>query len=192
MRLIRSSKSSAEASRKHLLIQRINFGGRLLGRAGGDTVRIRLGCNHFVFGAANQAAQQPRRKGFFVDHQLLADLFDGRLAVRLIKNHKAARNTDGFAVLAQQPDANTVKSAHVGHKTAILGVFTEQLADPAAHFLGGFVGKSHGQNVERRGFVGGDQIGDAMGQRFGLARAGAGLNQQRSFGGFDGPSLLWI
>ncbi len=98
------------------------------------------------------------------------------LSVGLVKNHKTARNTDIFAVLAQNSHTNRVKRAHKGHKTTVGRVLARERRDSFAHLLSRFVGKSYGQNIVGRGLFGGDNVGNAVRQRLGLARAGTSLN----------------
>jgi len=51
--------------------------------------------------------------------------FDGGEAIGFIKNYKRPRDADALAVLAQNTHADTVEGAHVGHKTAVIGVLAE-------------------------------------------------------------------
>ena len=70
--------------------------------------------------------------------------------------------------------------------------------DAAGHLAGGAAREGHQQDAARIGAVD-DQMGDAVGQRVGLARAGAGDDQQRAAGAvpvtdavLDGAALLGI
>lgn len=119
-------------------------------------------------------------------------MFDCRLAVGFVKDNEAARNADVFAVLPEYAHANTVKSSHIRHKPAIIGVFAQQMSHPLAHLLGSLIGKSNGQDVIRRGLVGSYKISDAMRQCLGFAGPGTSLNKQRPFRSFNGAALLRI
>ena len=55
----------------------------------------------------------------------------------------------------------------------------DQSADPLLHLVGGLVGERDGQDLERRDALAPDQVGDAVGEHPGLARARAGDDQQR-------------
>ena len=69
--------------------------------------------------------------------------------------------------------------------------FEEEIGDAGAHFLGGFVGESDGED----GFGGsavGDEIGHAERDGASFAGAGAGEDQDGAFGGFGGTTLFWI
>ena len=68
----------------------------------------------------------------------------------------------------------------------------EQLVHALGHFAGGLVGEGDGQDgVGRDAFLA-DQPGDAAGDDAGLARAGAGQDEQRALGGLDGGALFGI
>ena len=67
----------------------------------------------------------------------------------------------------------------------------EQVGNAAHHFAGGLVGERQQQDA-----VGGDalfeQVSDAIGERTGLARTGAGDDERRAGRRGDGGELLWI
>ena len=67
----------------------------------------------------------------------------------------------------------------------------EQIRDAAHHFAGGLVGEGQQQDA-----VGGDalfeQVRDAVGERAGLARAGAGNDEGRAGRRGDGGELLLV
>ena len=58
----------------------------------------------------------------------------------------------------------------------------DQLGDALAHLGGGLVGERDGQDRARMRAAGGDQPGDAAGEHAGLARPGAGDDEQRPTG----------
>ena len=64
-----------------------------------------------------------------------------------------------------------------------------EIADALAHLARGLVGEGDGENLARPGFASGDQMGEARGQRRGLAGAGAGEDEDRPFGGQHGLAL---
>ena len=57
---------------------------------------------------------------------------------------------------------------------------SHDLVDALLHLLGGFVGEGHGQNGVRRGAAFFDQVGDAVRDDAGLARARTGQQQHRA------------
>ena len=58
---------------------------------------------------------------------------------------------------------------------------SQQLADPLGHFFGSLVGEGDRHDVPGAHPPFTDQVGDAVGDDAGLARAGAGQDQQRPF-----------
>ncbi len=91
--------------------------------------------------------------------------------------------SDLLGIFAQQPGANAVEGAgpaqRVGHDA---GLVAEHLAcdplDPLRHLGRRAARECHQQDTSRIGAVD-DQMGDAMGQRVGLAGARTGDDQQR-------------
>ena len=61
--------------------------------------------------------------------------------------------------------------------------------DAAGHLAGGAAGEGHQQDAARIGAVD-HQMGDAMGEGVGLARAGAGDDQQRTGRRADADAML--
>ena len=68
----------------------------------------------------------------------------------------------------------------------------QQLVDALGHLGGGLVGEGHGQDRVRRDAFLVDQPRDAAGDDARLARAGAGQDEQRAIGSFDGIALFRI
>ena len=60
-----------------------------------------------------------------------------------------------------------------------------------AHLVGGLVGERDGQDRRRRHALV-DEVGDAVGEHPGLARPGAGDDQQRAAAVHDGVELIGI
>ena len=77
-------------------------------------------------------------------------------------------------VLAQQAVGDAVKRADPQPADGLI----QHGFDPAAHFGGGLVGESHGQNRPGRGVFHRQQPSDASGQHPGLAAAGTGQYAQ--------------
>ena len=61
--------------------------------------------------------------------------------------------------------------------------------DPLAHLGGGLVRERDGQDLAGSGVAGGQQVGDPAGEHPGLARPGAGDDQQRAAAVLDGLAL---
>ena len=68
----------------------------------------------------------------------------------------------------------------------------DQRLDALAHLVGGLVGERDGEDAERADALLLDEVGDAMGEHPGLARAGAGDDQQRSLGVHDRVELVGV
>lgn len=85
-----------------------------------------------------------------------------------------------------------MKRANVGQETTALRVLAEEREHAAAHFAGGFIGERYGQDMAGIHFFFGHQISQAVREGLGLARAGAGQNQDRTIGGDGGDSLGFV
>ena len=64
--------------------------------------------------------------------------------------------------------------------------------DALGHFAGGLVGEGDGEDGVGRDVFLLDEPGDAVGDDAGFARSGAGEDEQRAFGGFNGGALFGI
>ena len=98
---------------------------------------------------------------------------------------KPLRVAEPLGVDAQHPRAGGVEGRHPHrpHRAA------DQLADPLAHLGRRFVGEGDREDLAGPGVAGGEQVGDPVGQDAGLARAGAGEDQQRPLAVFDRLAL---
>ena len=89
---------------------------------------------------------------------------------------------DGEGSLVAQPVAVGPEDAHAGRVEGghphPLAPWPDQLGHPRAHLVGGLVGEGDGQDLPGFGVAGGDEVGDAPGQHPGLARSGAGHDEQ--------------
>ena len=72
------------------------------------------------------------------------------------------------------------------------GVVWKQAREPLRHLGGGTAGERDGETVLRRGATLGDQMGDPIGEGAGLARAGAGDDQQRAIDRRGGGALVRV
>ena len=79
-----------------------------------------------------------------------------------------------------------------GVKGAGLHGARAEAAKPATQLTGGARGEGDGEHVRRRDHAGGDRERDAVGDRAGLARAGAGQDADRAANGFDRLALLGV
>ena len=68
----------------------------------------------------------------------------------------------------------------------------DEADDPLAQLGGGAVRERDREDPPRRDALDADEVGDPVGEHAGLARAGAGEDQQRALGRRDGPGLLRV
>jgi hypothetical protein len=116
-----------------------------------------------------------RREFFIVDVVRLDQALDGRQLVLRIEDLERLRQR-GVAVMGAAGGYRPWK-VPIHMPRVLIG----SMADRREHFLGGLVGKGHGQDAGRRYLSGLDQPGDAGGQHAGLA--GAGPARIRAFCG---------
>jgi len=88
---------------------------------------------------------------------------------------------------AQQAGEYRVEGAH----PQVSGIASHHRLHPMPHFLGGLVGEGERHDVERIHVMGPDQVGDAVGEHAGLARAGTGDEHTGAFG-IDNPLTLRV
>ena len=158
--------------------------------------RVHVVCGHrhvagahaLFLAARNEILQLLGWKAFVVHVVLLAQALDGRQLVLRVQNLKRLRQARRLVVRTQEPVAQAVEGAnpHTAHADREHG---RQARD---HFLGGFVGKRHGQNAARRGQAVLHQPGDARGQHPRFARAGASQDERVSGGQRDSGELLGV
>ena len=89
---------------------------------------------------------------------------------------------------AQDPGAQRVERAGLDVAAAL----ADEADDPLAQLRGGAVGERDREDPPRGDALDADEVGDPMGQDAGLARAGAGQDQERPFGGRDRARLLGV
>ena len=124
------------------------------------------------------------------------DFFDGAELIGLVVDHEIALVTEMLDVLAQNPGAERMKSANDGAGRflaggAVLFAAANQPGGALLHLAGGFVGEGDGQDVAGiDAFF--NQARHARGDDASLARSGAGQNQHRALGRFDGLALRGI
>ena len=111
--------------------------------------------------------------------QLVVGVEDGEIGLK----------PDQLGVAAEHPRGDRVEGAEPGHA---LDRAAGDRRDALLHLARGLVGEGHGEDLARPGAAGGDEVGEAGGQRRGLAGAGPGENQHRAFGGQHGLPLRRI
>ncbi len=169
------------------LVLRVGLGQRLL------PVRLGLGrerlvVDQLVLQVGHLGGQRLGRVLPRVELQLAADQGHQPLRVGLVVDGERGRVTEPLGLPAQDAHAGGVER-HDPHRP---GLGPDQLGHPGGHLTGGLVGKGDGQDLARQHVPLGEQVGDPVGQHPGLARAGAGHDQQRAAGVDDGRPLLRI
>ena len=96
---------------------------------------------------------------------LLHQAFDGGQLVLGIQNLEGLRQPRQLPMRAQQAIAQAVESAYPHTARAAL----QHIAQTLQHFFGGFIGKSHRQNLAGPALLGLQQPSDARGQHPGFA-----------------------
>jgi hypothetical protein len=87
---------------------------------------------------------------------------------------------------AQHLRADRVEGAEPGHA---LDRIADEAADALLHLARGLVGEGDGEDLAGIGLARPQQMGEARGERRGLAGAGAGEDEHRAFGGEHGLAL---
>ncbi len=167
-----------------LLVEGVDLGGDLL-----EDAALGLGegggVDQFVLGAGDLRADRPRRVALRVDLQLRHAAFQHPQRVRLVVDREGARVAEPLGVGAQHPGAGGVEGRHP-HRP---GRAADQLLDPLLHLVCRLVGEGDREDLARPGRAGRQQVGDPVGEDPGLARAGAGEDEQRPFAVADGGAL---
>jgi hypothetical protein len=155
----------------------------------GGVLEEHLRIEHLVLRPADRPEHDARPELAGERQILLAkDLLHERLLIVRVIDDEPAADPDRLAVLAQDPGAQRVERS--GHHVA--AALADQ-ADDALPKLGRSpVGERDGEDLPGRDVLDADEIGDPVGQDAGLARSGAGEDQQRPIGGRDCPRLLGV
>ena len=105
--------------------------------------------------------------------------------IGLIVDRKAGAVAERRALALQDLEAERMER---GERELLDRLGADQPLGALAHLIGGLVGERHGEDGFGRHALG-EQIGDAIGDDAGLARAGAGEDEERSVEGRDGFAL---
>ena len=131
----------------------------------------------------------PRREPLRVELELLDAGLDEPELVGLVVDREARRVAGAGGVAAQEPPARGVERHHP-HPGR--GAAADEPLDPLAHLACGAVREGDGQDLGRPRPLGGDQVGDAVGEDARLARAGARHHQERALGAQHRFALLRV
>ena len=115
-------------------------------------------------------------------------LGEQRDPLRFARDPKAAMEAGGARMLAQDGEAEGME----GVKRDLSGAVGKQCRKALAHVGGGAAGKGDGEAALRGHVTLGNEVGDAMGQGAGLARAWTGDDQERPLDGGGGRALVVV
>ena len=158
-----------------LLVLAVDLGDPAL-HDGPGPAGVGLEVDQLVLGGRDEGVDGPGRELLGVEVEVPDHVPGQADGVGLVVDGEVALVAEAGGVPAQDAHARGVEGRHPhapGHRA-------DQGLDPLAHLLGRLVGEGDGQDLERGDALLGDQPGDAVGQHPGLARAGAGHDQQRA------------
>ena len=140
-----------------------------------------------AFGGGDTAGHKGGVIGLWVEVLLLDYLFDSVFAVVGVVDGEIVNISEFVGLDTQDFGKHRVESAHPD----VLGFGADKRLDTVFHLLGRLVGKCKCQNIKGiHPLV--DQVGDAVGQSAGLARACAGNNHHRSVDNFGSTALFVV
>ena len=132
--------------------------------------------DQLVLQVRDGVGQQPRRIPLGVQAHVLGDHHQQAAGVvGVVDREVGVQAGQQRGLVAQDPHAHGVERGHP-HRP---GARADQADDPLAHLGGGLVGERDGQDLAGADVAGGEQVGDPAGEHGGLARPGAGDDQQR-------------
>ena len=110
------------------------------------------------------------------------------LLVALVEDHEVVGHADGLAIDAEDAGADRMESAGPDARRHL----ADEVGDARLHLVGGLVGEGDREDVLGRDAGLADHVGDAVGERAGLATAGAGEDENGAFGRRGGHALLRV
>ncbi len=150
---------------------------------GQGLLHVRLGpsgeglvVDELVLEVAHLRRERPGRVALRVEVEVAADQGHQPLGVGLVVDREGRLHPEVAGLAAQDAHAGGVEGAHP-HR---LGPAADQSGDPLLHLAGGLVGEGDGEHRAGMHLALGQQVGDPGGQDPGLARAGAGDDEQRA------------
>ena len=144
-----------------------------------------LGADHGVFGRTDLAADHIDGELLLLDTERLHNIAHHALGIVVIVDGELTGVAQQVSVLAQHAHAHSMEGAHP-HAAGTAG---DECRQTLAHLGRGLVGKRDGKDLPGLNTQVAEHMCDAEGQDAGLARAGAGKDQQRTLGGQDRLAL---
>ena len=172
------------------LVGRVGLGEHLLlVRAGlADPPGIRLVVDQLVLEVGHLVAERARVVALGVEVHVADDHRHQPLGVGGVVDREGRAQPHLVGLAAQDAHAGAVE----GHDPHGPGARADQARDALAHLGRGLVGEGDGEHLAGLHAAGGQQVGDAVGQHPGLARAGAGDDEQRAALVEHGLALLGV
>ena len=184
----RAHEQVVEVHRVHAvhlaLVGPVDVGHRLLEERA-HHLRIRIGVAQLVLGVGDLVVDRRRREPLGVDPELVEAALDQPPRVGLVVDREPARVPELVGVGAEHPGAGGVERHHPHRADPA----ADQQLGAVAHLPRRLVRERDREDLVRLGRVGRDQIGDPVGEHAGLARPGAGQDQQRPLAVRDGLPL---
>ena len=152
--------------------------------------RVGLVVDQLVLEVAHLVGERPRRVALRVEVEVAADQRHQPLRVGGVVDRERRRvaAAEPLDLGAQDPHARRVERRDP-HR---LGPAADERGDPLLHLARGLVGEGDRQDLAGLHVALGQQVGDAVGEHPGLARAGAGDDQQRAALVDDRRALLRV
>ncbi len=148
-----------------------------------------VGVEHLVLGPADGTEDGRGTELACCGQVLLAqDLLHQLLLIVGVVDDEAAVDADGLAVSPDDPGTQRVERPGLDVATRL----PDESDDPLAELGGGAIGEGHREDLPRPDALDPHEVGDPMGQHPGLARAGAGQDEDRSVGRLDRAGLLRV
>ncbi len=179
-----------EVHRPGLLQPRLVLGVHVGVLAGEDVAGVGgglRGVGELVLPQRDVAVHAAWREALGIEPEVADDVAGEAHGVGLVVDRERARVAEHLGVAPEDAHARRVEGRHP-HR---LDHRPDEVADALAHLGGGLVGERDGEDVRRpHALV--DQVGDAVGEHAGLARAGTGDDEQRPVGVHDGVELIGV
>jgi hypothetical protein len=166
------------------LVEVVDVGDGLL-EEGADLLAVGLGVAQLVLGVGDLMLHGRRGEALGVDAELVDAALDQAARVGGVVDRVLTGVAEARSLGAQQARARGVE----GHDPHAPRRVAEQELDALAHLLCGLVGEGDGEQLAGTRPPGLHEPGDAVGEHAGLARAGAGQDEQRPFAVRDGVAL---
>ena len=106
----------------------------------------------------------------------------------VVQEPEIRRISEVKGIVAQNPLSKRVERADFDEGRAV----RDEQIDPLLHLVGRFLGKGYGQDLFRFGQLGGDEVGDPLGDDPGLAGSGAGDDEKRPLAMDHRPLLFRV